>query len=509
MPFPTRGKLPLVKLDSEDEQDEIKNHASTKVVNLLSESSEGATETSKASNVATVVNPDQLRNYILDSLAFKSMKDRQEEVAAAHQETFEWIFDDTAQTDHPGHSFLTWLRATKGDIYWINGKAGSGKSTLLRFIYDHKKGTQELEQWADSKPLSKAGFFFWTSGSYEQRSQAGLLRSLLYQLLEPNQDLISVAFPDIWERYRMLSTLQRIKIPLSWELGDLMQGLRFFLKKAVETTKICLFIDGLDEFDGDHKEVIALFKGIMEDGKGNVKVCLSSRPWPVFEEAFKSIPCLKLQDLTLKDREQYVTDSFTKDPRTKKIIDSEPEDGRKLMDEIVQRADGVFLWVILVVRSLLTDLQANDKISDLTRNLQMLPTDLDEFFAYILFQTQETNSTTKASEIFQLIRAREIVCDFTKDYDYSSMTLRELALACSPEDDMIRDGSIFEESEANILRECREMITTLVETCAGLLEIHSKRGKKNVGAISNAKVTYLHRTVRDWLLYSPEAWTRL
>jgi hypothetical protein len=43
-------------------------------------------------------------------------------------------------------------------------------------------------------------------------------------------------------------------------------------------------INGLDEFDGDHEELANLFKEITN--YPNVKVCLLSRPWVVFEDIF-------------------------------------------------------------------------------------------------------------------------------------------------------------------------------------------------------------------------------
>jgi len=78
--------------------------------------------------------------------------------------------------------------------------------------------------------------------------------------------------------------------------------------------KICLLVDGLDEFDGDHGEIIQFFKRVVDSSKNDVKVCVSSRPWAVFEEAFNNILSLKLQDLTLSDMNQYVDDKFNKDP---------------------------------------------------------------------------------------------------------------------------------------------------------------------------------------------------
>jgi len=83
------------------------------------------------------------------------------------------------------------------------------------------------------------------------------------------------------------------------------------------------------------------------------------------------------------------------------------------MEEIVQRADGVFLWVTLVVKSLLENLKSSDQVSDIKDRLDLLPTDLESFFKYVLFDSQKQEIAIIASQIFQMIRSREIISEFT------------------------------------------------------------------------------------------------
>ena len=59
------------------------------------------------------------------------------------------------------------------------------------------------------------------------------------------------------------------------------------------------FIDGLDEFSGVHSELVDLFKSI--SSLANVKICILSRPWLEYEDAFVHNPRLVLQDLTYSD----------------------------------------------------------------------------------------------------------------------------------------------------------------------------------------------------------------
>lgn len=69
-------------------------------------------------------------------------------------------------------------------MYWVCGKAGSGKSTFMKHMYDERKTRQFLSVWAGNHRLCVATFFFWNSGTREQKSQRQkLATSLLHYLL--------------------------------------------------------------------------------------------------------------------------------------------------------------------------------------------------------------------------------------------------------------------------------------------------------------------------------------
>ncbi|KAM0805843.1 hypothetical protein BDR22DRAFT_778621, partial [Usnea florida] len=463
-----------------------------------------------------------VQDFILESLAFSAMKDREEDVIEAHGETLDWLFiaKPGIAADGPVADFPTWLRGDQS-IFWVNGKAGSGKSTLMRFIFNNKKTFKELRKWAGKRLLVTAGYYFWTSGSIEQRSQAGLLRYLLFQLLQGHRHLIPITFPKTWYQYVNSSTRDRIKAKIVWELPDLTEGMRLFLQNALRSSRICLFVDGLDEFDGDHDEIIRFFKSIPAISEGDLKLCLSSRPWPVFVKAFQNLPTLRLQDLTYQDMVQYVTDSFKGDQGLGKMLYDEVLEGENLVTELVTRANGVFLWVTLVVRSLTKSFCKGDCVADLRKRLRLLPTDLDELFQYTLFDIQEDSSLHEASSIFQLIRAREAVCDFTGEITSTSLTLWELALAREPYEESVVDRGLQREKNKDALRRCQDTKIMANEFCAGLLGIkdNTRQHHPEVGIgghsmstremkVIRSKVTYIHRTVRDFLMYT-NAWEAL
>src|SRR5436190_19324555 len=68
----------------------------------------------------------------------------------------------------------------------------------MKYILTCSDTQRYLETWAAESPLYIAAFFFYTSGSKEQKSQAGLLRSLLRNVLQQNPQLIPLVLSKQW-----------------------------------------------------------------------------------------------------------------------------------------------------------------------------------------------------------------------------------------------------------------------------------------------------------------------
>ncbi|KAF8971912.1 hypothetical protein BDZ97DRAFT_1650798 [Flammula alnicola] len=441
-----------------------------------------------------------LRDFLLDSLAFTAMNDREEQVTEAYSETFDWIYRDDS------HDFGAWLRNDNtGAMYWINGWAGSGKSTLMRYINERKRTKELLKHWGGQQPVTTASFFFWESGTAVQRSQAGLLRSLLHQLLIEQPNIIPTVFPELWSEIWLADARTRVRLMSSWSIPQLSSGFRRFFEVNKEM-KICLFVDGLDEFEGDHQVMIDLLEHVCR--QPHTKVCVSSRPWRVFEDAFRNIPALRLQDLTASDMTRFVRGKLLEDRRLGKLVKEEPEVAAELVTLMVQRADGVFLWVSLAVRTLLERFIIGDTLSTIRDRLRELPRSLDDLFHHLLF-CEQSNSAGKISHIFQLMRAREIVCDFTRDDDATSLTVWEMALTDNDAKELALTAPVQRVADEARTQRCQRAIANIVESCAGLVEVHPSkterqratqlRNRPNNPFLPQRKITYLHRTVKDFL----------
>ena len=326
-----------------------------------------------------------------------------------------------------------------------------------------------------------------------------------------------------------MTTKERINFTLEWNKHDLMIAFRRFLANSVSTTKIILFIDGLDEFDGDHQNMIQFFKGLAEgEFSARIKICLSSRPWKVFENAFESsVPNLKLQDLTFYDIHGYVSDKLLEYKPFSGILGCDKPWMDALIGNVVKKADGVFLWARLVVRSLLKAFgSSSSHTHEVDAFLHSLPTELEELFSRLLFTSQTREQMTTASHIFQLMQARETVSDFIKDESANSLTVWEVAFALHHSDDkVVLERSPSEAKDQDILTRCITTRDHITDRSAGLLEIFPNRSerikmksvklprKESQGKMARKlaahTVTYLHRTIRDYLMLSPGIWPHL
>jgi len=177
---------------------------------------------------------------------------------------------------------------------------------------------------------------------------------------------------------------------------------RRLIHRIVARGKLCLFIDGLDEHEGKYSDLIDLCQEFA--AVPNLKLCLSSRPLLVFENIFSSMPKLRFQDLTQRDITLYVHDNLQKVPQMVELSSEEPKATEVLVEEIVNKADGVFFWVRFVVKSLLDGLCDGDHTVDLQRRLRNTPPDLESLYQFML-NSVDPNYVVEASQIFQIVRS--------------------------------------------------------------------------------------------------------
>jgi hypothetical protein len=461
----------------------------------LPDSRPGFTPSDLASDRASLI-----QEAILSSLAItQASSDRESQITESYSETFSWIFE---------HEFGRWLSAPMSsspvqagshscNTFWINGLPGSGKSTLIRYIHERPETRQLIAAWNQDAVI--ASFFFWESGTIMQRSQEGLLRSLISQLLDHHPHLVREAFPDLWSMLWTASTVERVRALAEWSIDDLKAGL-IHVFKIRERKPVFLLIDGLDELEGDQTEALKLIDRISQSDR--VKICVSSRPWDVFTRWFVDTPFMRLQDLTKGDMERFVVGKLTAELGIQRLFEDHTERAAAYVARLLAKASGVFLWADIAV-TIITEDVVEPAWTNLNIRLDQLPETLDNLYYYRVVKTSP--STSIMSQTFQLMRAREEVAAFTRDDETSIMSLWELTLASlSYTTGAVCKMDIRQIGQAAAEERCISTYQKMKTATSKLISIQAAADT----APPRQRVTYVHRTVKDWLAH-PHVWEKI
>jgi hypothetical protein len=448
---------------------------------------------------------------------------RYDEVIEASPHTYRWIYADAQSEEQPNGSYMTshivpardafnsWLRAGDG-IFHIAGKPGSGKSTLMKFILKSSQTTELLNEWAGSKPLVVVRFFFWKPGDWRQNTLRGLKQSVVADVLRAVPALSRDLFPRLYQKELIMDLLEKplvvfedIELAFERLLGS---------RGVLEPYRLCLFLDGLDEFkesiEGiNHSKLADQIKQWVDVSRGQVKVCISSRQLLAFE----AIPVsyrIRLQELTRIDITSHIGGSLQDDSYFKMLQSQDPNGCNVMIRELAERADGVFLWVALVVRSIQRGLTNRDPLSKLRSRIQKSPKELGDLFDQILSEIDEDNYQREAyillaialTESWDGIPRREQFLDYTGDF-CPFISLLAAGFLFQAIDSEMALQSIFEAEIQENSFHVEHYCTTNLETaatrisarCLGLLEVGKYHKDGNVNEI----VKFLHRSIPEHL----------
>ncbi|KAK4210084.1 hypothetical protein QBC37DRAFT_390760 [Rhypophila decipiens] len=402
---------------------------------------------------------------ILRSLNYDRRPARHDSIPEAYKSTFKWIFKSAPRKGR----MLDWLE--KGEeVFWVSGKPGSGKSTLIKFIADDRRTRAALRIWGGDKSAAIASHYFWGAGTPMQRSQEGLLRSLLYNIFSQSSHVIPLVCPDRWADVMKSNT-----VTSGWSLHELSRALLAAAKQPQLGMRFCIFIDGLDEYTGDHGRLSQM---ALELGKcPGVKLCVSSRPWNDFLEHFVDIPKLNVHDLTQDDIRHYTEDELCKHSRWR-VVEKDRRNGKTIVDEITTRAQDVFLWVFLVIRHLRESLTNYDSALDLWKRLSGIPSDLEKFFKQILESVEPFYHDKMAETLMIAAAGREPLHGAIYSFHDLSFENKDYAT----------QEKVVPWSFREFVEFMEPFSRRLSSRTKGLLEVNSLEG-----------VDFLHRTVRDFL----------
>ncbi|KAF3214418.1 hypothetical protein TWF679_004792 [Orbilia oligospora] len=386
----------------------------------------------------------------LRTLSFGGMDFRLNNIALAHQTTCDWFFE-TKQ-------FLQWRNRedieTFNGVLWIKGKPGAGKSTLMKHTLLH------CQKKLPSHSI--AAYFFSTRGQGLEKSRHGMLRSLLYQLCDNDSGAYRAFLPRFRDKEK--------KHGHSWEWreDELETILLEFI--ASSTKPVVLLVDALDECDESEVRMAVNFletlSSVSVTAKRTLNVCLSSRHYPTISMA-------KKLDLTIEGIAGHNKDISIYVEAKLRIDDDD------IKYELCNKAEGLFMWVILVVGFLNRAYDDGD-IDAVWIRLRELPPDLDAVFSTLLeIDNPEKHRTVSMLEFMLFCKG-----------SLAPIELYYAVKAGTKPESLRRHGTLAGLTDKIIKN-------FIINHSRGLIEVCKTRYHSSD---NDSRVQFIHKTVEDFLL---------
>ncbi|KAK4206609.1 hypothetical protein QBC37DRAFT_121152 [Rhypophila decipiens] len=318
---------------------------------------------------------------VAEIFKFPKMNRRLGAISEPARSTCQWLFD------HP--TFATWLRcegtAQHHGLLWVCGKPGTGKSTLLREVY------REILKAVPQTICCV--FFFNGKGGRLERTPVGLYRALLYQLAcraADGQSLLAASMAEIQQQRTMEEE------PCDSEFLFSETGVKRLLVGAINSLqgqRAVILIDALDEcdYDAESSRHVAYFLRELTDSAYASGVCLdicfSSRRFPLV--SLRDCPEICVEEFNSGDIALYVDKKISMGG-----LSRQTNSFRLLRNAILAKASGLFLWVVLVVDTLLKEHDEGASVKHLITRTSEMPAMLGELFTDLLSKNRENVETT-------------------------------------------------------------------------------------------------------------------
>ncbi|RFU29445.1 hypothetical protein B7463_g6896, partial [Scytalidium lignicola] len=344
---------------------------------------------------------------------------RLQQVEPAFQGTFQWLFQN------PELGFVDWLESEHG-LYWIKGKPASGKSTLLKMAYvDHRtENSQSILKQRGFK-CSTAAFFFHDRGSPTQKSFEGLLKAIIHRILTDIPELKPVVHKAWRQR------LPRKNQHFTWTVEHLIVVFEKIIQQDILDVSILLFLDALDEYGGKYQDMVQflerVFRATDRSPRTKVKVCATSRPEQIFLDNFIDVPGFWIHDHTTADIGMVVDIEFEANARLMRCLYHGTDDQKlaimELRNKILSNAEGVFLWVRLILEELLTEFTDGASLEQIFDELTKLPTDLTKYYKYLVEKRIRQKYASETRIMFELVKCANrpmILSDFLLAFRFAT-----------------------------------------------------------------------------------------
>ena len=365
----------------------------------------------------------------------------------------------------------------------------------MKYLIENQR-TRELVS-KDMTPTFLISYFFYELGDPQEKAFVSLLHASVYGLLKELHHVSKAASSMLIEVLKPYMTQTR-KEP--WAQKVLQEALRHIVMISPIYARVVLFIDGFDECDGNHASQLDFLKDLVESSKGSklsIKMCIASRAEVDIRLRLSTYPSLAIHHFTESDIASYVTKRL----KTAWDLMASQPDGttatfdQGLIDNVVRKAEGVFLWVNLVVTQLVMAIEAEAEASDLHRLVAMLPEGLKQLYQSIVAKIPK-DRLHDAINLLQLTastNAHELPRAFGADTLWKMCNAMKEPLTAISEKAYFEEGFRGDEAPGQE-EQCAAMKRRIQSSCRGLVHCD------DILNLCEAKVKFLHRTCVEYIL---------
>jgi hypothetical protein len=394
-----------------------------------------------------------IQTECLRSLSFFNIDDRKANIALPHQDTCNWLFKTWQfqkwrdRNDLPSHN----------GVLWIKGNPGAGKSTLMKHALLYCQET--------FKDHVIAAYFFNARGNLLEKTPLGMLRSLLYQLLDQDPILCERLIPMFLDKQKKHGK------EWEWHIGELKNFLLSEMKRP-QCKPLLFLIDALDECnEPEARDVVSFLESLSVnaiDAKNILNICLSSRYYP-------NISIKRTLELLVEEETEHDQDIIKYVQRKLRVTDKEIE------KELLQKASHIFMWVVLVVEMLNKAFDDGD-IRAMRKKLREVPSDLDEVFSTLL--NKDNTDKQETVLMLQWVLFAERLLKPEELY---------FAVLAGAEPEGLGAWNRFNDTPEIIKR-------FITKTSKGLVEVRKGHAETYSGKVPAETVQFIHGSVNDFLL---------
>ncbi|RAO72488.1 uncharacterized protein BHQ10_008500 [Talaromyces amestolkiae] len=268
------------------------------------------------------------------------------------ENTGSWLIDN--------YRYQEWKR-TAGSSFWMYGIAGCGKTILSSTVIE------DLSKYSSQDMSIAVAYFYFKGDDNDKKSSSGMLRALLKQLFDRGKRTSNVFEQLIEDGDQQASPEQLLST-----LRDLISEFR----------DVYIVLDALDEC----QDLQDLFDILEEFEKWTVQMHLifTSRELMNIKDFFESMNMDKISmrlsaEVVKQDIRIYIRDRLRTD-RDLKRWRNHPNVQEEIEQPLIEKSDGMFLWV----RYQLTSLVRCRNPPGLRQALETMPKGLNNTYAQIL-----------------------------------------------------------------------------------------------------------------------------